>query len=146
MDAPMPVRANSSKLLAVLAMALLPWPALAADTEPAIATGTYSSLAYNDESGDLNGYEIEVLPAAKGTKLVLQIAEGELVDVVVAEASQADGTITASFELPRRGGCRLSARVVESSLVVSFDFGNGAIDTATLARSVGYWDRNVASP
>src|SRR5687768_10280505 len=93
MDAPMPVRANSSRLLAgLLALAVTPWPAMAADADAAVTAGTYSSLAYNQESGDLNGYEIEVLPVAKGTKLVLQIAEGELVDVVVAEASQADGT------------------------------------------------------
>jgi len=143
MDAPTTARATRVFLLVgLVAMACMPWQDCRADHRDIVAAGTYSSLTYNEESEDLSGYEIEVLPTSKGIKLVLQIAEGELTDVVVSDASLANGTLTASFDLTGRGSCQLEAQIQDSSLVVTLDFGNGVSDTATLERSVGYWDRN----
>lgn len=138
------LRAGKNLLVAgLVALAIMPWQVSVADHRDIVELGTYSSLVLNDESEDLNGYEIEVLPSPKGIRLVLQIAEGELTDVVVADATAADGRLTATFDLPSRKGCRLDALVQDSSLVVTFVFGDGASDTATLERSAGFWDRNV---
>ncbi len=37
--------------------------------------GTFSSLNYNQESGDLNGYELTFIPTDSGVKAVVEIAE-----------------------------------------------------------------------
>lgn len=62
--------------------------------------GTYSSLTYNSESGDLNGYEVEFIPTNKGLKAVVQIAEGEVDGIQVVNVVQKkDGTLSFSFLL-----------------------------------------------
>jgi hypothetical protein len=147
MDAPMSAIATRCLLAtSVLAAALLPGPVAAADEPHVPAHGTFTSLEFNPASGDLSGYEIELLPAPHGMTVVLKIAEGELVDVAVAEAVLDQGEVTASFALSKGRVCALNAKPAGTTLVVEFDFGNGVRDNATLTRSVGYWDGAVASP
>lgn len=121
---------------------LLPLSSAVAAKEGDGIAGTYSSLKYSHESGDLSGYEIQIVPVTNGYRVVLQLAEGEVTDVVVADASiDESGRILASFPLRAGGSCRLRARLDGGKLVgvLSFDM-SGDVEL-TVPRSSGYWDR-----
>jgi hypothetical protein len=55
--------------------------------------GTYSSLRYNPESGDLNGYELTFIPTDSGVKTVVQIAEDGINEVHLASVNSTRGTL-----------------------------------------------------
>lgn len=137
----MDARVRRTGLGWALLLLLLLSSAVAAKEGGGIA-GTYSSLEYSHESGDLSGYEIQIVPVTNGYRVVLQLAEGEVTDVVVADASMGeDGTISASFPLRSGGSCKLRARQDGGKLVGVLSFDTSGDVELTMPRSSGYWDR-----
>lgn len=105
-------------------------------------TGTYSSLKYNSESGDLSGYEIQIVPVVGGYRAILQLAEGEVTDVVVSDASvDKNGVISAEFVLRSGRSCKLKARYADEKLVGTLSFERSGDVELVAARSMGYWDK-----
>lgn len=107
--------------------------------------GTYSSIKYNGESGDLSGYEIQIIPVVNGYKAILQLAEGEVTDVVVSDATvDKEGVLSASFVLRSGGGCKLRAKVMAGKLVGVLSFEKSGDVDLTMPRSIGYWDSQIS--
>jgi hypothetical protein len=80
---------------------------------PRIA-GTYSSLQYNAQSGDLQGYEVLIIPTDVGYKAIVQIGEGAPGQVYICQVSQ-EGEIL-SFDIPLSSGIKesFSGQVAET--------------------------------
>jgi hypothetical protein len=103
-------------------------------------TGTYSSLRYDKESGDLLGYEILIIPIDTGLKAVVQVAEGAPGQVYIVEATQKGETI--SFEIPLSTGIKesFSGRIVGDYLVGDVLSPSGK-EHVQLKRGMSYWDK-----
>ena len=100
-------------------------------------TGTYSSLFYHEEAGDLLGIEILILPAATtGSDFkynaVVQIAEGGAPDVFVIPLKELD---SASFVLELPSGTKLIAKRELEGLTITWPHG----DVDELKKGQSYW-------
>ena len=79
--------------LTLAVLLCLTFGAMAAEQGPRVS-GTFSSLEYNAESGDLTGWEITFIPQADGSYFALvQIAEGQAPEVFTGRATAAGSTI-----------------------------------------------------
>jgi hypothetical protein len=102
--------------------------------------GTYSDLRYNDESGDLLGMEVKIVPVAGGRwQAAILVSEGEPAPLVVIDV-QANGR-TISFQVPGEGGWSFRGTIAAKSLKGVITYGNGTTKSVTLPRGCGYWDR-----
>src|SRR5437867_12576689 len=61
-------------------------------------TGTFTSLTYNEEGGDLLGEEIKIVLARNGYQGALQLAEGEPSNLIVVDVSFDKNKV--KFEIP----------------------------------------------
>lgn len=86
------------KLAILLLLILEAGLATSGESRPKV-TGIYSSLAYNQEGGDLLGAEVFVVYSKHGYYVVFQSSEGEPSDPIMVKA-QVDGA-TVSFSLPQ---------------------------------------------
>jgi hypothetical protein len=109
---------------------------------PPWATGTYSSFAFNQESGDLNGLEVRIILTRKGMKGVVQFAEGGAGDVSLVDVSVAGGRV--HFEMPRGSNPEgvFDGTVSPAGLEGTFTYAGGATVRVKLARTASYWDRH----
>jgi hypothetical protein len=117
---------------------MVPIAGLAADN----LHGTYSSLTYSNESGDLNGYEVEFIPTNKGLKAVVQVAEGEVDGIYVVDVVQSkDGTLSFSFPIGSQkvtfSGAANGMRLLGTLALPSGE------QRVILKRGSGYWDQNL---
>lgn len=134
-------RGRSATLTHVIAtsLALLFVTAATAATPEARVTGTYSSLAYNDESGDLGGTEITILFGAGAHYALVQCAEGEPGIPLLLKA-QVTG-LKVSFTVPKgsSSGCpeaTYTGTVTSAGLTGHFaGFGPSEL----LKRKSSYW-------
>lgn len=103
--------------------------------------GTYSSLAYNEEGGDLIGYEIRVIPTNQGLKGVIQIAEGDAGKIYIVDVLEKIKIV--SFEVPLASGMRgkFSGQVTNNGLEGVIAYPSGVNEKVLLKRSVSYWER-----
>jgi hypothetical protein len=103
--------------------------------------GTYTSLTFNAESGDLHGYEVKVVPTRHGLKALLQAAEGEPGDVFVVDVAQKNGEV--SFEVPLLGQkpARFQGRLVAGGLKGKILYSSGSSEDVFLKHARSYWDR-----
>lgn len=103
-------------------------------------TGTFSSLSYNSEGGDLLGLEIRVVRSRHGYQCTVQTAEGAPSDLQIADVRVAGDSV--SFSVPGvDGGVRsFVGRVGRSSLTGIVRMTSGATDTVRLARRRSFWD------
>jgi hypothetical protein len=132
-----PVAVRFLQSLVVIASLGAADPSFSADVR---VTGTFSSLRYNSEGGDLLGLEILIIPAP-GDKVgyiaLVQVAEGgapysALVPVTVT------GTHI-EFTFPRDGpynGMKFSGTVSATDLTGTWSTGNREV----LKRGRSYWD------
>jgi len=128
--------ANAAPKLCCVALLLLV-PMLANATQQ----GTYSSLKYSDESGDLNGYEVEFIPTNRGLKAVVQVAEGEIEGVYVVDVTQSeDGQLKFPVPLATGKSGVFIGRVAGNGLRGAIQLPAGS-QRLTLTRSIGYWNR-----
>lgn len=133
--------APASKLLLGCALLAMSLAACANPPAPVRIPGTYSSFAYNEEGGDLVGYEVRIIPTRHGLKAVVQEAVGEPGDIHVVEVKEAaDGL---SFDIPLAGErpARFAGKVTTKGLEGKITFSSGAVEQVVLKRSPSYWDR-----
>lgn len=102
--------------------------------------GTYSSFTYNEEGGDVLGYEVRIAPTSHGFQAIIQVAEGapgllHVVDVVqkgdlIKFDVPLDGEVKAAFE------GRVTARGLEGTITLP-----AGLQRVTLKRAMSYWER-----
>jgi hypothetical protein len=114
-------------------VAMLLIPALVNAAEPRIS-GIYSNLTFNEEAGDLLGYEILILPSGKeGWCAVVQVSEGAPSIPFVTQVKVRGSSV--SFEIPARfGGGTFVGKI--SARALTGRFGN---DSVKLRRGRSYW-------
>jgi len=104
------------------------------------SVGSYSTLAYNEESGDLNGLEVAIVPTDGGLVASVQIAEDGINELHLAKVKES------------AGGMQFSTRLDDGSVVDFFmkctpkscngEYVWGISKTKfTLPQSNGYWDK-----
>lgn len=104
-------------------------------------TGTYTNMAYNEEGGDLLGWEMQLIPSKNGYKAVVQFAEGAepdiaLVDVTVSGA-QVHFVLPASFFPP----LEFDGTVSPTGLEGNFKSKDGSLEHLVLPRRPSYWQK-----
>jgi hypothetical protein len=106
--------------------------------------GTFSSLRFNSESGDVLGYEVRIVPVGETFQAVVQVAEGEPGPLHVVAVSIKDGQIT--FDVPFASDIvgRFVGKVTKTGLVGRISLPN-ASETVQLKRSRSYWDSATSS-
>ena len=132
---------NKLTVAAILLLFLIS-PVLAENFKP----GIYSSLEYHEESGDLVGVEIYVIPAGAGYWVVFQESQGEPAAPVLAPAEVGGDVIT--FDLPDTGSGyagRFTGKFLEDGQLVG-GFNNSTIapdgsELFSLRYGPGYWQR-----
>jgi hypothetical protein len=102
--------------------------------------GTYSNLRYNEDSGDLLGIEIKIVPVA-GERLqaVVLASEGEPAPLVVVDVQRNGNTL--SFRVPGDESWSFRGTVSAKALKGTITYGTGTRTPVTLLRGCGYWDR-----
>ncbi len=108
--------------------------------------GTYSSLAYHEEGGDLLGYEVRIIPTNKGLRAVVQIAEGGAGEVNVVQVVQTGETLAFNIPLADDAPARFEGKVTARGLEGTVTFPSGASERLILRRSVSYWDSARSDP
>jgi hypothetical protein len=103
-------------------------------------TGIYSSLRYNSESGDLNGYELTFIPTDSGVKAVVQIAEGGINEVHLASVDET-GT-TSNFYIALDDGSKVEFTIKCSSARCcgTYTWQRAAVKIS-LEKRPSYWSR-----
>lgn len=103
--------------------------------------GTYSSLIFSKESGDLNGYEVEFIPTNSGLKAVVLVAEGEVTGIYVVDVRKGSGnSLLFTFPLGRIGRmATFVGKIHDGKLEGTITLPSGKMH-AILHRSVGYWN------
>jgi len=106
-------------------------------------TGTYSSLEYNREGGDLLGEELRVVVAKKGYQASLQIAEGEPSQLMVVDVNFDKDKIR--FDIPASysdyGGGSFEGTIDASGIKGVLTFKEGGSNNIRWKKGRGYWDR-----
>lgn len=104
--------------------------------------GTYSSLTFNRESGDLNGYEVEFIPTNNGLKSVVQVAEGEVTDIYIVDVKEGANN-SLSFEFPQDGSGKMIVfvgKIHDGKLEGTITLPAGEVHVI-LRKGVGYWNQ-----
>jgi hypothetical protein len=103
-------------------------------------TGTYSSLTYNNESGDLGGTEISIVPGAGGYFAIAQCAEGQPGIPVVVRAQVVGMKVSFELQKGTSSGCPeapYTGTVSAAGLKGQF---SGFGEPELLKRKVSYWN------
>lgn len=108
-------------------------------------TGTFSSLQYNDESGDLLGYEILIIPTDLGFKGIIQVGEGAPGEVYIVKVTNNNGQI--QFDIPLGAGVasKFSGHIEGGYLVGDVVSPSGK-EHVKLKRGISYWDKEGNAP
>lgn len=119
-------------------------PDVSAAEKPRVVLGTFSSLKYNQEAGDLLGVELKIVPIRRGYQGALQIAEGGPSEVIVVDILIQKDRI--SFQIPASyslyGGAAFEGRVDSKGITGRFTWKTGVVgEQEHLVRGRGYWDR-----
>jgi len=140
-EPPVAELSRSATLTHVIAtsLALLFVTGAIAATPTVRVTGTYSSLAYNDESGDLGGTEITILYGAGTHYALVQCAEGEPGIPVLVKAQVAG--LKVSFTLPKGSGSGCPEATYTGTVTAGGITGEfaGFGPTELLKRKPSYW-------
>jgi len=106
-------------------------------------TGTFSSLTYNREGGDVVGAEIKIVATRKGFQGALQIAEGGpsplMVVDVLFEKDRVRFKIPESY--PEYGGGVFEGQIDAKGISGAFTFRGVRGDKENLIRGRSYWDK-----
>lgn len=100
--------------------------------------GTYSSLEFNCEAGDLLGYEIKIFPVAAGIVAAIQAADGGAGRAGLVVVRVDDDEI--EFNIPEEGAI-FRGKVLSSGLVGEIVYKNNVHRKMEMPRRVSYWDR-----
>jgi hypothetical protein len=115
------------------------WVSMAPAEERAPVAGTYSSMFYNGESGDINGTEVRIVYTRKGYQGTVQISQGEPSQLILIKPTiDDDNHITFEFTDPTFGGrYSYSGRITASGMTGRFA---GEEADQTFKRAPSYWD------
>jgi len=98
--------------------------------------GTFSSLEYHAESGDLNGWEVTLIPQADGSYFVLiQVAEGQAPEIFTGRAV-ANGSV---FRITVAGKGPLAGTYMGSVTADELKLKTPVGNTERLKRKRSYW-------
>lgn len=134
MARPMAVRVALNTWLALL---LLPG---AACTAAPGGVGTYSTLAYNEESGDLNGLEVTIIPTDGGLVASVQIAEDGINELHLAKVKERAGSMLFSVQLDDGSSASFAIHCTTQSCSGEYTWGKARV-TLVLPKSTGYWNK-----
>lgn len=116
---------------------LFPVAACAADGR---TVGTYSTLTYNEESGDLNGLEVTIVPVDGGVVASVQIAEDGVNELHLAKVKEGAGTKLFSAQLDDGSTVSFTMRCTPKTCNGEYVWGQAHVKF-TLPKSNGYWNR-----
>jgi hypothetical protein len=102
--------------------------------------GTYSSLRYNSESGDLNGYELTFIPTDSGVKVVVQIAEDGINEVHLASVDETGATSNFSITLDDGSKVEFTMKCSSARCRGTYTW-QRAIVKISLEKHPSYWSR-----
>ncbi len=127
----------------VMALVFFGWPAAVFAQRPASATGTFSSMYFHPEAGDLLGTEIRIVYTRNGFQGTYQQAQGEPSELILFKPIiDDDNHITFSFTSPWDGTqVTISGRITDAGLETKRWKGD-----RLLKRMPSYWDERRASP
>jgi hypothetical protein len=127
--------------LLTIIMLTLSAQAACAQQPAAKVPGTYSSLEYSNESGDLHGLEIKIIPVDDRFQGAVLISEGEPQPMILVDV-QIRGT-SVSFSVPGESGMawKFSGHITAKTLNGTISYDSGGVEKVVLLRRCGYWDR-----
>ena len=104
-------------------------------------TGTFSSLQYYKESGDLGGVELRIVFTRSGYQGVLQIAEGSpgelrLIPRIIFNKDK----ISFKIEEPRKYKGVFEGTISQEGIIGVFTYETGGVSRLNLKRKQSYWD------
>jgi hypothetical protein len=106
----------------------------------ALVTGTFSNLEYHQESGDLLGTEVRIVPSRDGLKAIVQFSEGEPTVPVVTDVVASGDRVVFRVPAPGSGFDSFEGIVSATELRGTFSYAGGATEVITLKRGCSYWD------
>lgn len=133
MELPMDARAARYRWLALL---LLP---VAANSVARSSTGTYSTLAYNEESGDLHGLEVTIVPTDEGLVASVQIVEEGINELHLAKVKENGGVIRFSVRLKDESAVDFSMKCAPKNCSGEYVWGQMKVEFS-LPKGNGYWN------
>jgi hypothetical protein len=102
--------------------------------------GTYSTLTYNEESGDLNGLEVALVPVDGGLIASVQIAENGINELHLAKVKESAGLLWFSPRLDDGSIVDFSMKCSPKSCVGEYTWGQSSVKFM-LPKSNGYWNK-----
>jgi len=103
-------------------------------------TGTYSSLEYNRESGDLLGYEVLIIPTDVGYKAIVQVGEGAPGQVYIVDVRKKGANI--GFDIPISPALNESfSGHIDGGVLVGDVLSPSGKQHVQLRRGMSYWDK-----
>lgn len=102
--------------------------------------GTYSTLRYNPESGDLNGYELTFIPTDSGMKAVVQIAEDGINEVHLASVNSKSTALKFSVALDDGSKIEFTMKCSTSHCRGTYNW-QKAVVKISLEKRPSYWSR-----
>lgn len=102
--------------------------------------GTYSSLSFNEESGDLSGLEVSLLPVDAGLVASVQIADDGINEVHLATVARLEENLHFSLRLDDGKTVDFTMRCSPASCIGHYRWDKANVDFS-LPKTSGYWNR-----
>jgi len=102
-------------------------------------TGTFSSITYNEESGDLSGIELRIIFTKKGYSGMLQICEGGAGNLIIVQPTIEKGNIRFSIADKLYSG-GFDGFIRADGIHGKFTFSGNVGSVEFLPRKKSYWD------
>jgi len=121
-------------------LALVVLSGLLAAQQPSKITGTYTSMYFNEEGGDLLGQELKIVLTRRGYQGALQFAEGGPGGLIIVDVHINGNKI--SFTIPETApeAGRFSGTLTNGVIRGIFSFKEGGEEKVELRRGKSYWD------
>lgn len=103
--------------------------------------GTYSSLTFNAEGGDLVGYEVRIIPTNAGNKALVQVAEGDAGRVYLVDVVILTGSIEFDVPLTSSKAGKFTGQLSVAGLRGSISYPTGVRESVFLHRGASYWEQ-----
>jgi hypothetical protein len=103
-------------------------------------TGTYSTLQYNEEGGDLIGEEIRIVFTKSGHKAIIQIAEGVPSELIVVPITLEKGILYFKINNDILYDGVFKGKINKKGIKGVLKFKTGGEMELNLPRKKSYWD------
>lgn len=136
-----PMPALASKFIFLLFLFLFTSEKFAFAIQNESFVGTFSSLIYNAQSGDLTGYEVHLIPTNLGLKAVVQVAEGDAGRLYVVDATIKGDEIELRIPLVSGAAGLFKGRLSGGGIDGSISFPSGFVEKVFLKKTRSYWEK-----